>query len=77
MNFMRYINTGNGNNQSSFTTIQGIINTVSNEVILMQVNFRVNPSNHLVMTYYINDNTESVKKIIFNWEKFENSVFGC
>lgn len=77
MNFMRYINTGNGNNQSSFTNIQGIINTVSNEVIPMQVNFRVNPSNHLVMTYYINGNTESVKKIIFNWEKFVTSVFGC
>ena len=74
---MRYINTGNGNNQSSFTTIQGIINTVSNEVIPVQVNFRVNQSNHLVMTYYINDNTESVKRIIFNWEKFVNSVFGC
>lgn len=77
MNFMRYINTGNGNNQSNFTNIQGIINTVSNEVIVMQVNFRVNPSNHLVMTYYLSNNTESVKRIIFNWEKFENSVFGC
>ena len=74
---MRYIKTENGNNQSSFTTIQGIINNISNEVIPMQVNFRVNPSNHLVMTYYINDNTESVKRILFNWEKFENSVFGC
>lgn len=74
---MRYINTDNGNNQSSFTTIQGIINTVSNEVIPVQVNFRVNKSNHLVMTYYISDNTESVKRIIFNWEKFVNSVFGC
>lgn len=74
---MRYINTGNGNNQSSFTVIQGIINTVSNEVIPVHVNFRVNPSNHLVMTYYISDNTVSVKRIIFNWEKFVNSVFGC
>ena len=74
---MRYINTGNGNNQSSFTTIQGIINTVSNEVIPVQVNFRVNPSNNLVMTYYINNNTQSVKRIIFSWEKFVNSVFGC
>ena len=71
---MRYINTGNGNNQSTFTTIQGIINTIA---IPMQVNFRVNPSNHLVMTYYISDNRESVKKIAFNWEKFVSSVFGC
>ena len=66
MNFMRYINTGNGNNQSSFTVIQGIINIVSNEVIPIEINFRVNPSNHLVMTYYINDNKESVKRLIFN-----------
>lgn len=75
MNFMRYINTGNGNNQSTFTTIQGIPNN-TDVAIPIQVNFRVNPSNHLVMTYYIN-NTESVKKIIFNWEKFVSSVFGC
>lgn len=77
LNFMRYIDTRNGNNQSSFTTIQGIINTVSNEVIPVNVNFRINPSNHLVMTYYIADTSESVKKIVFNWEKFVSSVFGC
>lgn len=72
---MRYIKTENGNNQSTFTIIQGLIN--SGFSIPMQVNFRVNPSNHLVMTYYINDNKESVNKIVFNWEKFVSSVFGC
>lgn len=77
LNFMRYIKTDNGNNQSSFTNIQGIINTISNEVIPINVNFRINPSGHLVMSYYINDTSQSVKKIIFNWEKFVNSVFGC
>ena len=77
IHFLRHIQTNNGNNQSTYIPIQGVINTGTSETSPLLINFRINPSGHLVMHYYNFNNATSVKSLIFNWEGVKFSVYGC